>query len=573
MKRLDDSKIRLVLVVFVAAIVLGGSGSASADFTFGEPVNLGPPINSSSREFTVAISADNLEMYVSSERPGGVGYFDIYRRTRENEDDPWGPLVNVQEINSRYNEAYPCLAADGLTLYFSDWYNWNPAGNRPGGIGDHDLWMSTRLSTDDPWGQPVNMGAVVNSVYAEVSPCVSQDGQTLIFASKRPGGFGDYDLWMSTRPTADSDWTEPVNMGPAVNTSAYDGEPWLSHDGLVLFFSSECPPGRTNSSDLWVTTRRSRDAAWSPAVNLGPAINTSYPDGSPSLSPDLKTLYFNSDQPSGMGGWDMYEVPIIPILDFNGDGIVEIGDLLFLIESWGQGDSTTDIGPAPWGDGIVDVRDLEVLMSYWGQEVEDPTLVAHWKLDEAEGSIAEDSAGDNNGIVFGDAVWQPDGGMIKGALQFDGIDDYVSTPFVLNPADGKFSVSAWIKGGAAGQVVLSQTGGANWLSADPSEGNFTTELVPPTTRSPLPPLVSETQVTDGNWHHIGFVWNGAYRTLYVDGVIVAEDIQSNLASSSNGLYIGTGKNLDAGTFFSGLIDDIRIYNKALSQAQITAVAQ
>jgi hypothetical protein len=89
----------------------------------------------------------------------------------------------------------------------------------------------------------------------------------------------------------------------------------------------------------------------------------------------------------------------------------------------------------------------------------------------------------------------------------------------------------------------------------------------------LPPLVSETQVTDGNWHHIGFVWNGAYRTLYVDGVIVAEDIQSNLASSSNGLYIGTDKNLDAGTFFSGLIDDIRIYNKALSQAQITAVAQ
>jgi hypothetical protein len=571
--KMYEHMILIPLLVLFMAFAIISVGNVKADFTFGEPVNLGPPINSSSREFTVAISADNLEMYISSERPGGLGYFDIYRRTRENEDDPWGPLVNVQEINSRYNEAYPCLAADGLTLYFSDWYNWNPAGNRPGGIGDHDLWMSTRLSTDDPWGPPVNMGAVVNSVYAEVSPCVSQDGQTLIFASKRPGGLGNYDLWMSTRPTADSDWTEPVNMGAAVNTSAYDGEPWLSPDGLVLFFSSECPPGRTNSSDLWVTTRRSRDAAWSPAVNLGPAINTSYPDGSPSLSPDLKTLYFNSDQPSGMGGWDMYEVPIIPILDFNGDGIVEIGDLLFLIESWGQDDSTTDIGPAPWGDGIVDVQDLEVLMSHWGQEVEDPTLAAHWKLDETEGSIAEDSAGDNNGIVFGDAVWQPDGGMIKGALQFDGIDDYIETDFVLNPAEGAFSVFAWIKGGDPGQVVLSQTGGANWLSVDPLEGNLITELVPPTTRAPLPPLVSETQVTDSNWHHIGFVWNGAYRTLYVDGVIVAEDIQSNLASSSNGLYIGTGKNLDAGTFFSGLIDDIRIYNKALSQAQITAVAQ
>jgi hypothetical protein len=233
----------------------------------------------------------------------------------------------------------------------------------------------------------------------------------------------------------------------------------------------------------------------------------------------------------------------------------------------------TDIGPTPWGDGIVDAQDLEVLMSYWGQEVEDPTLAAYWKLDEAEGSIAEDSVGDNNGIVFGDAVWQPDDGMIKGALQFDGIDDYIETDFVLNPAEGAFSVFAWIKGGDPGQVILSQTGGANWISADPSEGNFMTELVPPTTRSPFPPLVSDTQITDGDWHHIGFVWNGAYRTLYVDGVVVAEDIQSNLASSSNGLYIGTGKNLGAGTFFSGLIDDVRIYNKALSQAQITALAQ
>jgi hypothetical protein len=560
MRRLNCYRIRLMLVVFVAAIVLGGR-IAKADFTFGEPVNLGPPINSSSHEFTVAISADNLEMYVSSERPGGLGYFDIYRRTRENEDNSWGPLVNVQEINSRYNEAYPCLSGDSLTLYFSDWYNWNPAGNRPGGVGDHDLWMSTRLSTDDPWGQPVNMGAVVNSVYAEVSPCVSQDGQTLIFASKRPGGLGNYDLWMSTRPTADGDWTEPVNMGAAVNTSAYDGEPWLSPDGLVLFFSSECPPGRTNSSDLWMTTRRSRDVAWSPAVNLGPVINTSYPDGSPSLSPDLKTLYFNSDQPSGIGGWDMYEVPIIPILDFNGDGIVEIGDLLFLIESWGQDDSMTDIGPAPWGDGIVDVQDLEVLMSYWGQEMEDPALAAHWKLDEAEGSIAFDSVCENNGTLYGEPLWQPDGGMIKGALQFDGINDYMSTPFVLNPASEKFRVFAWIKGGAPGQTIISQANGANWLSVDLSEGKLTTELRG--SGRNIQTLVSQTRITDGNWHRIGFVRNGSYRSLYVDDIEVAKDtnMQSGFTGLDSGLHIGAGKNLEPDTFFSGLIDDVRIYNR------------
>jgi len=110
------------------------------------------------------MSADGLEVYVSSERSGGLGYIDMWRSTRENADNPWGPLVNVQEINSRYNESFPCLSADGLTLYFSDWYvGWNAADDRPGGLGRRDLWMCTRASRNDPWGTPVNMGAPFNS--------------------------------------------------------------------------------------------------------------------------------------------------------------------------------------------------------------------------------------------------------------------------------------------------------------------------------------------------------------------------------------------------------------------------
>jgi hypothetical protein len=556
----DECKAGSTMLMTLVAIVLIGTESVTADFILGEPQNLGSPINTPYGDYNVYISADSLELYVSSDRPGGLGYFDMWRSTRENADHPWGPLVNVQEINSCYNEVFPCLSADGLTFYFSDWYYTNAAGDRPGGVGDHDLWMSTRLSTADPWGQPINMGAVVNSVYAEVSPCVSQDGQTLIFASKRPGGFGNYDLWMSTRPTAESEWVAPVNMGATVNSSAYDGETCLSNDGLALFFSSD-RPGGMGTYDLWVTTRRSQVAAWSPPVNLGPAINTSYWEGAPSLSPDLKTLYFLSDRPGGLGGYDMYKVPIIPILDFNGDGIVEIGDLLVLIESWGQDDSTTDIGPAPWGDGIVDVQDLEVLMSHWGQEVEDPTFAAHWKLDEAEGDIAFDSVGENNGTLYGEPLWQPDGGMIKGALQFDGIDDYVSTPLVLNPADGKFSVFAWIKGGAPGQTILSQQKGVNWLLSDPATGALMTELQSGTRSRKA--LYSDAIITDGIWHRVGFVWDGSNRRLYVDDVLIAEDTQQGLAACYGGLQIGCGRDMAPGTFWKGLIDDVRIYNRAV----------
>jgi hypothetical protein len=549
---------KTILLVLVLAFGQA-TEQAKADFTFGEPVNLGPPINTSSWEWTLVISPDNLQMYVNSDRPGGLGYFDIWRSTRENLDDPWGSLVNVQEINSSYNESFPCFSADGLTLYYSDWYTWNTAGDRPGGVGNHDLWMRTRLSTDDPWGPAVNMGSTVNSPAAEVAPCISQDGQILIFTSNRSGGRGDYDLWMSTRPDVESDWAVPVNLGSAVNSSAYDGETWLSPDGLALFFSSS-RPGGMGSYDLYLTTRRSRDAAWSQPVNLGPAINTGSGEGAPSVSPDLKTLYFTSDRPGGIGGWDMYEVSIMPIVDFNGDGMIEIGDLLLLIESWGHEDPTTDIGPAPWGDGIVDAADLEVLMSYWGKEVIDPTLVAYWPLDETEGMFAADSIGDNDAFVVGGALWQPDSGQVDGALQLDGLSGCAIAGFVLNPVDGPFSIFAWVNGGAPGQVVVSQQGAANWLAAD-AEGNLITELK--CTGRSTGPLYSETVITDGQWHRIGLVWDGSHRTLYVDGVAVADDIQPGLESSQMGLYIGTGKAMEPGTYFSGLIDEIRIYNRAV----------
>jgi len=186
-------KAAVSLLMISVATAMMGTSPAAGEFVFGEPQNPGPPINTSPWDWALVISPDNLQMYVNSDRPGGSGYFDIWRSTREHPDDPWEPLVNVQEINGPYNESFPCFSTDGLTLYFSDWYTWNTAGDRPGGTGDHDLWMRTRSSADHPWGPPVNMGAIVNSPAGEVSPCISEDGRNLIFASKRSGGLGDYD--------------------------------------------------------------------------------------------------------------------------------------------------------------------------------------------------------------------------------------------------------------------------------------------------------------------------------------------------------------------------------------------
>jgi len=195
------------------------------------------------------------------------------------------------------------------------------------------------------------------------------------------------------------------------------------------------------------------------------------------------------------------------------------------------------------------------------KELNDPRLVAHWKLDETEGVIAYDSAGNNDASVYG-PVWQPTGGKVNGALEFDGIYDFVITPFVLNPAEWPFSVFAWIKVGAPGQVVISQTGGVDWLLVDPSEGKLMTELKGPGRDAAA--LMSNFVITDGQWHRVGFVWDGANRTLYVDDVEVAADTKTRLTGSGRGLYFGAGSILDIGCFWSGLIDDVRIYNRAVT---------
>jgi len=538
-------------------VVVTVSTRAQADFTFGEPVNLGPTVNSTSLDGTPNISTDGLKMYFQSTRPGGLGYEDLWLTIRQTIDDPWGPPVNLASVNSQYREAYPSISADGLMLYFSDYF-YGP--DRPGGQGGHDLWMTSRASLNDSWDTPVNLGPAINSSAQEISASISNDGLAMIFASNRAGGRGDYDLWMSTRPDKQEDWGPPVNLGPVVNSSGFDYECCLSYDGLVLLFMSN-RVGGLGGSDAWMTVRKSINDPWSPPVNLGPPVNTSAEDGSVVISADGRMLYFVSTRLGGLGGWDIWQAPILPIVDFNGDGIVDSADMCIMIDHWGENYSLCDIGPTPFGDGVVDVQDLIVLAEHLFEEALPFGLAAYWKLDETEGMFAADSVGDNDAFVVGGASWQPGSGQVDGALQLNGVDGCAIAGAVLNPADGPFSVFAWVNGGAPGQVVVSQQGATNWLAAD-AKGNLMTELTGPGRNSS--PLRSQTIITDGQWHRIGFIWDGSNRTLYVDGVAVADDTQPGLEGTQMGLYIGTGKAMEPGTYFSGLIDDVRIYNRVVS---------
>jgi N-acetylneuraminic acid mutarotase len=445
-------------------------------------------------------------------------------------------------------------------------------------------------ATTDTWTTKANMmltprswlsSSVVNEKIYAIGGALTYQGTTLSTVE-------EYD------PATDT-WTRKADMPTAracVSTSVVNGKiyaiggasnPWYRGISTVEEYNpatntwtkkADMPTGRTyfstsvlNGKIYAIGGLTTSGNHLSPVEEYDPATDTwTRKADMPTARSGLATSAVNG-KIYAIGGWvgsstvlstvEEYE-PFLLVVDFNLDGIVDGADISMMLDYWGTDEPFYDIAPMPFGDGIVDVQDLIVLAEHL---LTYPGAVAYWKLDETEGDIAHDSIGVYDGVLNGVPTWQPTGGAVDGALAFDSIDDYVSTPFVLNPADGKFSVFAWIKGGAPGQAVLSQMGGARWLCADPSEGNLMTELKG--TGRGATELLSQTIITDGNWHRIGLVWDGSYRTLYVDDVAVAEDTQVNLEGSYNGLYIGAGTAMEPGSFFSGLIDDVRIYNRAV----------
>ena len=413
----------------------------------------------------------------------------------------------------------------------------------------------------------MNLGPAVNSDIAEISPWLSTDGRELYFESFRDRANVNADIWVSRRETEDAPWGEAINLGPPVNTMYDEHGASLSPDGLLLLFSDhqvrERRPGGCGGSDLWVSRRPTIHDNWGTPVNLGPMLNGPYEDFKPRLSSDGRTLYFHStDRPENYGRRDIWETRVLPIVDFNGDGKADGKDAVILAEHWGESDSVCDIGPYAWGDGIVDEQDLFVLAEYLepDEDYVDPTLVTHWALDEGAGSVALDWTSDHHAMIVGDVVWEPNG-VIGGALAFDGEANFMQTvTSVLDPATGPFSIIGWVKGGAPNQVLFSQAPGEDWLYLD-EYGMLTTELK--ASGQDGTSLTSDAWPLDEQWHRVALVWDGTNRSLYMDGVEVATDTQPNLAASSGSLQIGTGKDRAADSFWSGLMDDVRIYRRAV----------
>jgi hypothetical protein len=161
------------------------------------------------------------------------------------------------------------------------------------------------------WSTPVNLGPVINSTASDQQPAISPDGLSLYFASDRLPGLGGFDMYVLRRASVLDPWGSPVNLGAALNTTSDEGNPAFSRDGHLLFFQSK-RPGGFSGIDIWVAQRNDPhdDFAWQPAVNLGPAINSTVDDTGPCYFEDevrgTRQLYFGSARTPSLGGTDIY---------------------------------------------------------------------------------------------------------------------------------------------------------------------------------------------------------------------------------------------------------------------------
>ncbi len=189
-----------------------------------------------------------------------------------------------------------CFSADGLEVYGIS------CGNRPGSYGKGDLWVCKRASPEDDWGLPENLGATINSASNDGSPFLTADGLDLYFWSGRAGGYGAQDLYVTRRATRTSPWGVPTNLGQPVNGSQQESAPVVSPDGLELYFASTRPGGYAGW-DAYVSKRATKNDPWGDPVNLGPAVNSPTDDSVSSLSPDGLLMIVNSNRPGGFGPW------------------------------------------------------------------------------------------------------------------------------------------------------------------------------------------------------------------------------------------------------------------------------
>jgi Tol biopolymer transport system component len=229
---------------------------------------MGGNINTKDDEYWPSITADGLTL-MFTRQPRLAENKEVFETVQEDfyisyyQNNLWQKAVNAgAPLNTNQNEGAQTLSSNGKYMFFT-------ACNRPGGMGSCDIYFSA--FNEGKWTEPFNIGPPENTKYWESQPSVSADGKLLIFSSNRPGGVGGKDLWLS-KLNEQNLWSIPVNLGTTINTVGDEMSPFIHFDGKTLYFSSDGRVGM-GGFDLFMTTMKD-DSTWTEPINLGYPINT-----------------------------------------------------------------------------------------------------------------------------------------------------------------------------------------------------------------------------------------------------------------------------------------------------------
>jgi hypothetical protein len=177
-----------------------------------------------------------------------------------------------------------------------------------------NIFVSKNLN--GKWKTPEPLGKPINTTYWEGGACISPDGKRCFFTSERNGGFGHSDIWMSEKVDKNT-WGPPVNLGADVNSSYDEAGMFLAPDGKTLFFCSN-GPASMGGYDIFKTTFE--NGKWTKPVNIGYPINSASKEGQFSVSADARYAYFSSDRKGGIGESDIYMVDLADYAILEKDG-------------------------------------------------------------------------------------------------------------------------------------------------------------------------------------------------------------------------------------------------------------
>lgn len=274
--------------------------------------NLGKTINSPGQEVTPVISPDGRTLYFTRNyhkaNTGSPDHQDVWYSTLQaGTGAGWSEAINIgPPINNRGDNAINSISPDGRTIYLLNVYQ--PNGGLTFGI-------SKSVRTKTGWSQPVECRIPNNYNLHEKNQmefCVSPDGRSIILALQRKDSQGNRDLYL-TRQKADDAWTEPVSLGKVINTADAESSPFLAADGRTLYFTSAGHPGYGNG-DIFVS-RRLDDSwtNWSEPENLGPSINTPEWDGYFTIPASGDYAYLSS-RAGSIGEDDIFRLKLPPAI-------------------------------------------------------------------------------------------------------------------------------------------------------------------------------------------------------------------------------------------------------------------